>query len=141
MPRTKSLTIEQINTYSGTDTVEYCVLPEYVNSENMFHGTQYYETTMYMIGAKEIPPSLPGQHFINYSNDLFEGRILFEHNPTYGYIIRSVEANRNTWYSCNGEETAPKFLQAIFNNVRAMAGGTIINQHSLETYFFKRIKH
>lgn len=118
------------------NSVEYCMLPQYVNSDNMFDGWQYYQTTMHLLGMKEAYSPIMNGRFYNYNNKVFSGTIGYESCSIYGNLIRMVEYNNEKYYACNDLKKANI---PWYNEFIVETGVEHPTSYDLERWMFKKI--
>lgn len=118
---------------------EYQVLPQYVDSTNYRHGYQYYATFEHMIGVTESHRKMEGrQEYKTYHNKIFRGTIIYEENRFYGFLIRKIDWNKQTHFSCN-EPIEP--FTTLRNNIKESLKlpYTYIRIDDFEMWLFKEL--
>lgn len=120
---------------------EFCVLPKYVNTENMFHGTQYYNTTEHLLGITENKESWVGHRIYNYNNPIFKGTIGYSSSAYYTSLVRYIKIGRKEYHSCNGLCDPKRSTQIldIYKAVQAVVGNEYITQYDVERYMLTEI--
>ena len=122
-------------------TTDYCVLPQFITTDNMFDGTQYYSTTEHLLGITDNPDGWIKRRIYDYNNSVFKGSLGFEHSSIYGSILVYAKIGEKEFYSCNGlcdPERSTQILD-IYKKVKEFCGKEYFGQYTFEEYMMTEL--
>lgn len=114
---------------------EYAKIPGLITSDNMFDGYQYYQTTEYMLGIKDVTSPYQCGQSREYNNKVFKGVITYMSNQVYGTLVFAVKIKNKIYYSSNGDVENIPLMKDILKD----SGHNLLTPHDIERYMFKQL--
>lgn len=116
-------------------TCEHAMMPHLINSDNMYHGWQYYQTTEHMLGVTDLSSNMTSCSCKHYDNPVINCIINWESLKYHqkSTLMASIEINSKTWYACNGD--VPNSVPEL-EELRHMC---IISMDDFESWLFKKL--
>lgn len=115
---------------------DFAVLPQFINSENMFNMWQRYQTTEYMLGKKRYSP-LGAIDVFSY-NGLPENVYVRFDSGWYGRLVKFIRADYS-WY----EDVEIEVLGIPLSDLYTLTGPdnhrSHILSHNFERWLFKKL--
>jgi hypothetical protein len=122
-------------------STDYCVLPQFITTDNMFDGTQYYNTTEHLLGITDNPDGWIKHRIYDYNNSVFKGSLGFEHSSVCGSLLTYAQIGEKEFYSCNGlcePERSTQILD-VYKKVKEFCGKEYFGKYYFEEYMMTEL--